>query len=108
MYINLKEATAKAERLNCTIGAFNAHNLEMLPSMIEAAKEAGSPIIIQTSVDTAKYIGYKTLVTVTKSISNSEMVDVVLHLDYAKDFNDIKKRLIQDIHQLCLMVHPYH
>lgn len=42
MYINLKEATAKAERLNCTIGAFNAHNLEMLPSMIEAAKEAGS------------------------------------------------------------------
>ena len=66
MYINLKEATAKAERLNCTIGAFNAHNLEMLPSMIEAAKEAGSPIIIQTSVDTAKYIGYKTLVTVTK------------------------------------------
>ncbi|MES5811133.1 class II fructose-bisphosphate aldolase [Mammaliicoccus sciuri] len=93
MYINLKEATAKAERLNCTIGAFNAHNLEMLPSMIEAAKEAGSPIIIQTSVDTAKYIGYKTLVTVTKSISNSEMVDVVLHLDHAKDFNDIKEAI---------------
>lgn len=93
MYINLKEATEKAERLNCTIGAFNAHNLEMLPSMIDAAKEAGSPIIIQTSVDTAKYIGYKTLVTVTKSIANSEMVDVVLHLDHAKDFNDIKNAI---------------
>lgn len=90
MYINLKEATEKAEKMNCTIGAFNAHNLEMLPSMIDAAKEAGSPIIIQTSVDTAKYIGYRNLVNVTKGIANNEMVDVVLHLDHAKDFNDIK------------------
>lgn len=90
MYINLKEATEKAEKMNCTIGAFNAHNLEMLPSMIDAAKEAGSPIIIQTSVDTAKYIGYRNLVNVTKGIANIEMVDVVLHLDHAKDFNDIK------------------
>ncbi|UTI86173.1 hypothetical protein NIT60_07480 [Mammaliicoccus sciuri] len=40
MYINLKEATAKAERLNCTIGAFNAHNLEMLPSIIGSSKRS--------------------------------------------------------------------
>ncbi|WP_017001016.1 class II fructose-bisphosphate aldolase [Mammaliicoccus lentus] len=93
MYINLKEATEKAEKMNCTIGAFNAHNLEMLPSMIDAAKEAGSPIIIQTSVDTAKYIGYRNLVNVTKGIANNEMVDVVLHLDHAKDFNDIKEAI---------------
>ena len=93
MYINLKEATEKAEKMNCTIGAFNAHNLEMLPCMIDAAKEAGSPIIIQTSVDTAKYIGYRNLVNVTKGIANNEMVDVVLHLDHAKDFNDIKEAI---------------
>ncbi|WHI55121.1 class II fructose-bisphosphate aldolase [Mammaliicoccus lentus] len=93
MYINLKEATEKVEKMNCTIGAFNAHNLEMLPSMIDAAKEAGSPIIIQTSVDTAKYIGYRNLVNVTKGIANNEMVDVVLHLDHAKDFNDIKEAI---------------
>ncbi len=93
MYINLKEATEKAEKMNCTIGAFNAHNLEMLPSMIDAAKDAGSPIIIQTSVDTAKYIGYRNLVNVTKGIANNEMVDVVLHLDHAKDFNDIKEAI---------------
>ena len=93
MYINLKEATEKAEKMNCTIGAFNAHNLEMLPSMIDAAKEAGSPIIIQTSVDTAKYIGYRNLANVTKGIANNEMVDVVLHLDHAKDFNDIKEAI---------------
>ena len=66
MYINLKEVTQKAKELNYTVGAFNTHNLEMLPEMIRAAKEKGAPIIIQTSVSTAKYIGYKVLVEVCK------------------------------------------
>lgn len=79
-----------ADELNMTIGAFNTHNLEMLPEMIRAAKEMGSPIIIQTSIDTAKYIGYKVIVAVVKEIADDEMVDVVLHLDHARDFNEIK------------------
>jgi len=90
MYKNLKEVTAMADELNMTIGAFNTHNLEMLPEMIRAAKEMGSPIIIQTSIDTAKYIGYKVLVAVVKELAADEMVDVVLHLDHARDFNEIK------------------
>ena len=90
MYKNLKEVTEMAEELNMTIGAFNTHNLEMLPEMIRAAKEMGSPIIIQTSIDTAKYIGYKVLVAVVKELAADEMVDVALHLDHARDFDEIK------------------
>lgn len=93
MYTTLKEVTKNAEELNYTVGAFNAHNLEMLPDMIRAAKEMGSPIIIQTSVGTAKYIGYENLVAVCKSMATKEMVDVVLHLDHAKDFDDIKEAI---------------
>lgn len=90
MYTTLKEVTSTAEKLNYTVGAFNTHNLEMLPDMIRAAKEKGAPIIIQTSVDTAKYIGHENLVAVCKSMAEKEMVDVVLHLDHARDFDDIK------------------
>ncbi|MDF9840820.1 MULTISPECIES: class II fructose-bisphosphate aldolase [unclassified Paenibacillus] len=93
MYINLKEATRRAEELNYTVGAFNAHNLEMLPDMIRAAKEQGAPIIIQTSIDTAKYVGHENFVAVCKAMATSEMVDVVLHLDHARDFNDIKEAI---------------
>ena len=93
MYTTLKDVTLRAEELNYTVGAFNAHNLEMLPDMIRAAKEQGSPIIIQTSVDTAKYIGHENLVAVCKSMATKEMVDVVLHLDHARDFNDIKEAI---------------
>ncbi|MCJ7841292.1 class II fructose-bisphosphate aldolase family protein [Lederbergia sp. NSJ-179] len=93
MYTTLKEVTRKAEELNYTVGAFNAHNLEMLPDMIRAAKEQGSSIIIQTSVDTAKYIGHENLVAVCKSMATKEMVDVALHLDHAKNFDDIKEAI---------------
>jgi len=39
MYKTLKEVTQTATQLNMTIGAFNTHNLEMMPEMIRAAKE---------------------------------------------------------------------
>lgn len=90
MYTTLKEVTKTAEALNFTVGAFNTHNLEMLPSMLRAAKEMGAPIIIQTSIDTAKYIGYDVLVNVVKTIADHELVDAVLHLDHARDFDEIK------------------
>ncbi|GAB6635905.1 class II fructose-bisphosphate aldolase family protein [Streptococcus uberis] len=90
MYRTLKEVTDYAEKLNMTIGAFNMHNLEMLPEMIRAAKEMGVPIIIQTSIDTAKYIGYDVVVAVCKQMAENNMVDIVLHLDHARDFEAIK------------------
>lgn len=90
MYRTLKEVTDYAEKLNMTIGAFNMHNLEMLPEMIRAAEEMGVPIIIQTSIDTAKYIGYDVVVAVCKQMAENNMVDIVLHLDHARDFEAIK------------------
>ena len=86
MYKTLKEVTQTATQLNMTIGAFNTHNLEMMPEMIRAAKELGVPIIIQTSIATAKYIGYKVMVTVAKEMAEDEMVDVCLHLDHGNSF----------------------
>lgn len=93
MYTTLKYVTENATRLNYTVGAFNAHNLEMLPAMILAAKEMGAPIIIQMSIDSANYIGMEVLVSVVKNMADSQMVDVVLHLDHARDFNEIKRAI---------------
>lgn len=93
-YKTLKEVLKEAEELNYTVGAFNAHNLEMVPAMIEAAHKWGSPIIIQTSVDTARYVGMTNFVAICKGMSERESVDVVLHLDHARNLNDIEDALI--------------
>jgi len=93
MYRNLQEVTNYAEEMNMTIGSFNAHNLEMLPSILRASKNIGTPIIVQTSVGTANYIGHSVLVSVVKNFAKNEMVDAVLHLDHANDFDDIKRAI---------------
>lgn len=93
MYVTLKEALTEANHLNMAIGAFNTHNLEMLPAIIKAAEKQKTPVIVQTSCGTANYVGHKNLVAVCKSMSEEYGVDVVLHLDHAKDFSEIRKAI---------------
>ena len=93
MYTSLKKVLTKAEKYNFTVGSFNMHNLEMLPDMIRAAKVMGAPISIQTSVSTARYIGFGIISNVCKYMADSEGLDVVLHLDHAVSFADIKEAI---------------
>ena len=37
MYVSMTPLLAEATRVGYTVGAFNAHNLEMVPPMIRAA-----------------------------------------------------------------------
>ena len=91
MYVTLREVLAEASALNMAIGAFNTHNLEMLPSIIRAAAKEKTPVIIQTSEGTASYVGHRNLVAVCKSMADEYGVNVVLHLDHAKNFDEIRK-----------------
>lgn len=93
MYITLKEALKEADELNMAIGAFNTHNLEMLPAIIKAAVNQKTPVIIQTSCGTANYVGHKNLVAVCRSMADEYGINVVLHLDHAKDFDEIRKAI---------------
>lgn len=93
MYTNLNNLLSKAEDLNYTVGAFNTHNLEMLPDIIRGAKEMGAPVIVQASAGTAEYIGYDVMVAVVKKMAEKYMVDVCLHLDHARNLEDIEKAI---------------
>ena len=93
MYVTLREVLAEANQLNMAVGAFNTHNLEMCPSIIRVAARLHTPVIIQTSEGTASYFGHRNLVSVCKSMAEEYGVDVVLHLDHAKDFDEIRKAL---------------
>lgn len=90
MYTSITGMLAEARCAGYTVGAFNAHNLEMVPSMIRAARDLGSPIIIQTSPGTARYVGMRNFVAVCRSMAADEIVDVALHLDHATDPTDIR------------------
>lgn len=91
MYVTLREVLAEANQLNMAVGAFNTHNLEMLPAIIRAAVAQKTPVIIQTSEGTASYVGHRNLVAVCRSMADEFGVDVTLHLDHAKNFDEIRK-----------------
>ena len=93
MYSTLKEVLKEANDLNMAVGAFNTHNLEMLPAIIKAAVKEKTPVIVQTSCGTANYIGHKNLVSICKSMADEYGAEVVLHLDHAKDYDEIRKAI---------------
>lgn len=92
MYKNLRELFKENEGKGA-IGAFNLHCFEMLPAMIEAAEENNVPIIIQTSLGTAEYIGFETLIAAVKSLAERSSINVCLHMDHCKDIDAIKRAI---------------
>lgn len=92
MYKNLRELFKENEGKGA-IGAFNLHCFEMLPAMIEAAEENNVPIIIQTSLGTAEYIGFETLIAAVKSLAERSSINVCLHMDHCKDIEAIKRAI---------------
>lgn len=92
MYKNLVELF-EDNKGKGAIGAFNLHCFEMLPSMVKGAEEINRPIIIQTSLGTAEYIGFETLIAAVKSLAERSSIDVCLHMDHCKDIEALKKAM---------------
>ncbi|RPD96095.1 class II fructose-bisphosphate aldolase [Candidatus Pantoea deserta] len=72
------------------LGSFNLHCLEMLPAFFKAAEKTNSPLMIQISTGTAKYLGHRLLVDAICSLSASKNVPTCLHLDHCSDLEAIQ------------------
>ncbi|OUS77790.1 fructose-1,6-bisphosphate aldolase, class II [Paenibacillus sp. MY03] len=68
------------------VGAFNVHTLEMLQAVAEAAEEARSPLIIQSTVGTVKHLGADYIAAAAKAAADRSSVPIALHLDHCSDF----------------------
>ena len=92
MYRNLIELFKENEGKGA-VGAFNVHCFEMLPAMVQAAEELGVPVILQTSLGTARYIGFEPLIAAVKAIAETSSVSVALHMDHCKDIDALKEAI---------------
>ena len=67
------------------VGGFNTNNLEWTQALLEAAQAKNAPVLIQTSMGAAKYMGgYKVVKNLVENLIESMniTVPVVLHLDH--------------------------
>lgn len=75
------------------VGAFNTNNLEWTRGILAAAQEKGVPVLIQTSMGAAKYMGgYELALHLVQDTIKSMgiTVPVVMHLDHG-DFEAAKE-----------------
>lgn len=76
------------------IGAFNTNNLEWTIAILKAAEEKKSPVMIQTSMGAAKYMGgYKVCYAIVSNLIDTLgiTVPVALHLDHGSSVEVCKE-----------------
>ena len=85
MLVSAKEMLNKAKAGHYAVGQFNINNLEWTKSILFAAEETRSPVILGVSEGAGKYMtGYKTVVGMVNGMLEelNISVPVALHLDH--------------------------
>ncbi len=89
MYTTSKEMIQKARAGHYAVPAFNAENMEMVQAIVEAAEEMKSPVMIQTTPTTVKYITREMAYAMVKTVADRASVPVALHLDHCESYDDV-------------------
>ena len=93
MLVNATAMLKAAEKGHYAVGAFNTNNLEWASSILDAAEELQSPVIIQCTSGAAKWqISYKIVADMVKQLVEDKniTVPVALHLDHGT-YEDVFK-----------------
>jgi tagatose 1,6-diphosphate aldolase GatY/KbaY len=92
-YSSTKSMLLEAQRGGYAVGAFNVENMEMAQAVIWAAEKLKSPVILQTSVSTAKYTGYDLIRAIVQTLAEQAAVPVALHLDHGDKLESVELAL---------------
>lgn len=91
--VTTKEMLKDAYRNHYAIGAFGAHNLEIIKAVIAGAEAIGSPVILQTTSSTYKYVEMPYMIAMAKVAAEHAKVPVALHLDHGENFDIVMECL---------------
>ena len=83
--VNVKEMMEKAVKGHYAVGHFNINNLEWTKSILQAAQETQTPVILGVSEGAGKYMtGFKVVADMVKAMIETLniTVPVALHLDH--------------------------
>lgn len=89
MYTTSKEMILAAQRGGYAIPAFNFENMEMLQAILAAAEELASPVLLQTTPSTLKYMTLRQAYAMAKAEADAVRVPVALHLDHCESYEGV-------------------
>lgn len=87
MLVNLNEVLKKAQKGKYAVGLFNTTDTDMLQSVIEAAEESNSPVILGTAEVLLPYGELKLIAPSVIAAAKRAKVPVVVHYDHGLTFD---------------------
>ncbi|HBT71223.1 MAG TPA: tagatose-bisphosphate aldolase [Lysinibacillus sp.] len=91
--VTTKVMLEDAYKNNYAIGAFGAHNLEIIKAVIAGAEKVGAPVILQTTSSTYKYVEMPYMIALAKTAAEQAKVPVALHLDHGESYKIVMECL---------------
>lgn len=91
MLVHIKHIVEDARQKGYAVGSFNIHNVETALGVAHAAQNNCSPVIIQVSESTIKYLGLKPVTHIVSTVAKNVAPDmpIALHLDHGKSFASV-------------------
>ena len=81
--VSMRQLLDEAARGGYGVGAFNVNNLEQIQGIMEAARETGSPVIVQASRGARSYAGDRFLIHMMQAAAETfPEIPVALHQDH--------------------------
>lgn len=88
---SLRDVLQERRNRGQAILATNFYNAETLLAVLQAARETGSPVILQTSPSTIEYLGIRVAAGMARAAAEEVGVQAWLHLDHARDVELIRR-----------------
>lgn len=83
----------KAREEGYAVPAFNIHNLETIQTVVEAAVEMKSPVILAATPGTMTYAGRAYIQAITEVAAKENDIPIALHLDHHETIESIEESL---------------
>lgn len=90
---NTKEMLIKARNEGYAVPAFNIHNLETIQTVVEAAVEMKSPVILAATPGTMNYGGRAYIQAIAEVAAKENDIPIALHLDHHETIESIEESL---------------
>lgn len=92
MLVSSTALLQRARRDHFAVPAFNINDMEILKSVVAAATEMKSPIIVQTSEGAIEYAGMDYLIAMVRVAAQAKL-PIVLHVDHGKNLKTIHEAI---------------
>jgi len=93
MLVGLNDILNKAKENKCAIAGFNVFGYEDAASVVSAAESLNVPVILMTNSDAVKHMPISILGGILRKLAKESIVDVCVHLDHGKSFDEIMEAL---------------